>query len=420
MEDRWNEFAGFLEKFSGLFWELELKRSRITFLNDTELEVLGVDTGRFLKDPILREKLIHEDDKAKFERFLSCMKENRDASCTFRVSSGSDEWRWLRIVGSPAVSNGGYYYGVLLDVHDSIEEAVNAEKKNELDSFSIEMFDFPVLLADFKTKKILSANSAARMVFKTEHEEVTKLEMEDILSIQSFHNINDILESVSSKGSWNGQVYYKRKPDEVFTAKSKFRLIYCNGRWIIRLSIIDIQDFLKDGALDQKVEESELARYSEELAQRIKSLDDPDEFLDVMLNNQPDGVGYEAIIFSDVYSKKNKVVVYHAGDIFSTLKQGESFAYIGTIAQDMNHFRLEHLIVDDTLDSIKSIDWALFIPKGVRSYFAKAFYIRGVVRSVMILCSSRPNAYHSDNLPFYKALYKPFEVGTKCWRKSKR
>jgi hypothetical protein len=69
------------------------------------------------------------------------------------------------------------------------------------------------------------------------------------------------------------------------------------------------------------------------------------------------------------------------------MEPGEMYSYEGTIAQDIERFKLDYLIVDDTLDSIKAIDWALFIPKGIRSYFARPFYGRGALRAVMILCS---------------------------------
>ena len=66
--------------------------------------------------------------------------------------------------------------------------------------------------------------------------------------------------------------------------------------------------------------------------------------------------------------------MYGAGPAFRELRWGAEHAYEGTIAQDIERFGLRSLTVEDTLDSIKSIDWVLFAPHGIRSYFAKPFY----------------------------------------------
>ena len=94
------------------------------------------------------------------------------------------------------------------------------------------------------------------------------------------------------------------------------------------------------------------------------------------------------------------------------------YSYEGTIAQDIERFKLDYLIVDDTIDSIKSIDWALFIPQGIRSYFAKPFYRRGVLKAVMILCSLKPNAFNSEGMDEYAILFEPFRSAIQAWRTS--
>ena len=46
----------------------------------------------------------------------------------------------------------------------------------------------------------------------------------------------------------------------------------------------------------------------------------------------------------------------HPRDCFNGLPWGSTYAYEGTIAQDIERFGLSSLVVEDTLDSIKSIN----------------------------------------------------------------
>ena len=67
-------------------------------------------------------------------------------------------------------------------------------------------------------------------------------------------------------------------------------------------------------------------------------------------------------------------------------------------------FDLEHIIVEDTAKSIKPIDWALFIPKGIRSYLALPFFIDGILREVVIFCSTSPHAFSENAIAPYAGL----------------
>ena len=74
--------------------------------------------------------------------------------------------------------------------------------------------------------------------------------------------------------------------------------------------------------------------------------------------------------------------------------------------------------MEDTLDSIKSIDWAMFIPCGVRSYFAKPFYSDEGLHAVLIFAFSRPSPGGISET-FFRPLYEPFARLVACWRASK-
>ena len=91
-------------------------------------------------------------------------------------------------------------------------------------------------------------------------------------------------------------------------------------------------------------------------------------------------------------------------------------AYEGTIAQDVERFGLHSLMVEDTLDSVKSIDWALFAPQGVRSYFAKPFYSEHGLRAVLILTSRKANAFDASAETAYADVVRAFGALARRWR----
>lgn len=115
----------------------------------------------------------------------------------------------------------------------------------------------------------------------------------------------------------------------------------------------------------------------------------------------------DGLLFSDVQIPKNKVDVYYSGKAFEGAVQGEVFPLKGTIAQDIERYHLKFLIVDDTLDSIKPIDWALFVPWGIRSYYAKPYYDRGVLRSVVIICSKKTAMFKDKLIDSYDEILEP-------------
>ncbi|MCG8509672.1 MAG: hypothetical protein MI741_10645 [Rhodospirillales bacterium] len=130
------------------------------------------------------------------------------------------------------------------------------------------------------------------------------------------------------------------------------------------------------------------------------------------------GPAFEGILFSDIFKRKKKVVVYGHGLPFEGMEQGKVFPYEGTIAETILNLDLDYLVVDDTLDSIKAIDWALFLPAGIRSYFAMPFFRGKTLHSVLILCSTSPNGFPEDRIGEFEPLFAPFEKGVNRWRRA--
>ncbi len=139
--------------------------------------------------------------------------------------------------------------------------------------------------------------------------------------------------------------------------------------------------------------------------------------LELLYRNQV-GPSFEGILFSDIVQRKHEVVVYSYGQPFESMEQAKVFSYEGTIAETVMTFGLDYLIVDDTFDSIKAIDWALFIPTGVRSYFAKPFFQGKGLHSVLILCSTAPRRFPEARIDEFEPLYAPFSEAVRRWRRA--
>ena len=158
----------------------------------------------------------------------------------------------------------------------------------------------------------------------------------------------------------------------------------------------------------------------ERLKRKISRLVDINEIMETCLATPLVSEQYEAILFSDVQVRKNLVAVYGAGSPFEGMQQAETFSYKGTIAEDINRYSLDYLVVDDTQDSIKPIDWALFVPRGIRSYFAMPFYSRGVLRTVLILCSTEPARFATKEPEMFIAMLTTINEAVKAWRRHLR
>lgn len=125
----------------------------------------------------------------------------------------------------------------------------------------------------------------------------------------------------------------------------------------------------------------------------------------------------DGALFSVVHGNASKVIVYYSGKAFEGVAQGEIFPYKGTIAQDIEHYSHDHLIVDNTMDSIKPIDWALFVPRGIRSYYAKPYYLDGVMTSVVIVCSKKSANFKGKSVDAYDDIFDPFVELARTWRR---
>ncbi len=255
---------------------------------------------------------------------------------------------------------------------------------------------YPVFVLSLSLKQIVTCNKAASDLFSG----ISKRKF-NLRSIAPGNLEQPLMEAshfALQNKVWAGTLVLKSGSGGFLS--SKVRISPCaSGSDIVRIALLNIPEAPSEHLCRQPVVENIPFSLREEL-QKLLS----------MCN------GVDGLMFSDIQSSRGRVEVYGVGEIFSSLPWGDGHAYEGTIAQDIERFGLESLTVEDTLDSIKSIDWAMFIPCGVRSYFALPFYNAEGLHAVLILASKTAGAFGRESEYQYSFLIDPFAKAIAQWR----
>jgi len=422
-----DDLFNFIEDFPALLWRIDIIHNKIEYLNNYQITGLGNQSGLILQNINFSQKIIIKEDMHLFSQFLRAVRRGETAATIFRIKNKNEGVTWIKLTGTVARENPRYYLGYMLDISDTVgivQDIIESETDAEV---MIEQIEHPVILIDTYDKTILEHNSAARKLFCYSKKTFSKLTFFDLFHSSAKNHINQIYDETIFKKKWQGNLPFQRSKKEPFKADVVIRNLYLKGVRIFQLSIhgVDLDEKKFQAMTETNRKTSKHLdivhrNYVAQLMEKLKHESDMPAILQTLLDNQYGHMNFDFIIYSDVYKKKNKVAVYAASKFPNTMKQGETFSYEGTIAQNIDRYMLEHLIVEDTFSSIKAIDWALFVPQGLRSYFAKPFYDRKVMRTVLVLCSTKKNMFFEENLPDYELMYDPFLMGLTNWRKAKR
>lgn len=422
----YKELLAFINAFPALLWRIDLVNNKIEYLNEYRLTPLDANSGLLLQNVAFRRRFVIEEDLYLLDNFMEAVRAGKTAATLFRLKPINDTIQWVKVTGVADKKNPRYYYGFMLDVTDTAGIVQSISESDAEKDAMIEFVDHPALLLDAHTKTVMAHNVASRDLFLYKPAQFSRLKFSDLCHKSVENHISRIIEEAVFEKKWEGRLLFQRKSRTVFAGDVAIRPYYFKGHLVLRVSIHHITT---DDESLKNISESHslLAKKTHPLRKQIDALSgkvgeekDIQKVLRILLDNQPADRQFDAIIYSDIYATRKKVVVYTAGKPFEPLPQGEVFPYEGTIAENIDRFKLEHLIVEDTFASIKAIDWALFVPHGIRSYFAKAFYERKLMRSVLILCSVNRNFFSNAGLDGYELYYEPFLKGLKNWRTAQK
>ena len=392
-------FSRWSEGFPGLLWTVEQSRSRVKLLHSWEISPLGENTARLLKDVQFRRRMVLKSDQPLLSEFWEMVGSRQPASVSFRLKQNPHVSYQLQ--GWPDPADPEQYFGLFMEA--MLPAAFVANGTAGTCQLALGRAQYPVLVFNLRQGEIVTCNEAAKELFGGATRGGEEFLLEDIAPAELGEALFEAASCALQSEVWAGTLMLRSGTGSVLG--SKVRISPCSSvEDIVRIALLNIPDTPAS---------CDLLPYVEELGPLgIFSLKDE---LKKMLASCP---GLGGLMFSDIQSTAGKVEIYGVGRLFEKLKWGVSYAYEGTIAQDIERFCLDSLTVEDTLDSIKSIDWAMFIPCGVRSYFAKPFYSAEGLLAVLIFASDTPGDTIMNEASF-RHLYEPFSRLTMRWRSLK-
>lgn len=378
-----------------LTWRADLMRNEITFLDERTVPGLEDQIPRLLQDSAGAAGVVAADDLALFGRFHEDMRQRLPVSEVFRVRGGDGVMRWLLILGAPDPEFTASYVGLVADCTGLANGILKRGSETGL-SEHVELFPNPVLMVDVASRRIIVANSAARDAFGTEPEKRI-CDLTDLLAGNSEAYLRDIYERLLFSLCWNGVLSLRLASGEFTPYMTRVRTYDRDGHRLLWLSM----------TLRQTPREIEVVRpapVAAVVARRLGRARSVRGLLDALLEGQPASRIADAVMLSRIFISRGIVRVTAVGKPLEAMGDDTTYPYAGSIAENIVLFDLESVLVEDTSKSIKPIDWALFIPHGIRSYFAVPFFQDGVLGHVVIFGSTRAHAFSSGNTAPYAAL----------------
>ena len=404
------DLYSYINAIPALFWTIDIVKNKIEYLNRYALPGLGENSTLIIKNPDFTYSIILEEDRYIFENFIKCIRERRPGLAVFRVKVYDGTIRWLKLVGNHDIYRSHHYVGYILEVTETADFIRSIDYSESGIINRINLFDNPVVLFNFPDKKLVACNSAFEKLFSVRYEPDSPVTLNDIVSDSLPDSLNSIYEDIIFSGRWKGELAFRKNGNTVFSSDTTIRPLYAEGRNLLWLSIYNIPDeMLPDGSFPFTTVSRELniqVIKKEILAAAKKG--NMLKMLGVLLEHQPYRDLADAVLYSDIHVDEGMVIVSGAGETFSALKPGISYPYEGTIAENIINYNLDYLIVDNTLESIKPIDWALFIPNGIKSYFAVPFYENNILKTVLIFCSLKTDSFNTEIISAYKPLFPVF------------
>jgi len=415
------ELRDALNVIPALFWRIELANNRIEYLNSYQMPGLGDDTNLFLQNVKFSRDVIVEEDYYLFESFINSVKERKQTLTIVRIKHQGPMIHWIKLVGSPDPYRSNFYMGYMLDVSATVDIIRHIDKRGEGVADRIQLFDNPVVVCDFAKRSVRAANDAACEFFDRTREGMQTLQLENLFSKDFLRYQHSIYEDIIFQERWSGEMIIQVKGEVEYSADVGIRPLMFEGENLLWVSFYDISEQKGEGYVKEEfLSDDESYRIkSPEISAELEAIGakgNLPDILSMLITYQPVPGLAESILYSDIHQEKNLVNVYGFGPSFENLSSGEPFPYEGTIAENIIKYNLDQIIVEDTAKSIKPIDWALFLPRGVRSYYAYPFYDEDELRTVLIFCSEKPNVFSSENVTSYHSLFPYFLKGLESWK----
>ncbi len=377
-----------------VIWRADLVKNEITFLNDHVIPGLEDGITSLLQDPSGAERILADEDLSVFIRFQEHLRQRRPVSEVFRARGRDGFMRWLYIFGTPDPELTFCYLGMLADCTGLANGILKRGSETSL-SDHVALFSNPVFMVDVGSHRIVAANRAAQATLGIDPDS-DGTDFAAFLAGNSDAYLRDIYERLLFDRSWNGLLSFRAADHSTLNCLARVRAYDRDGNNLLWFSLIprlpEREERVAvpaeiDPAIDRKLAGAKTLR----------------DLLRVLLESQPGKARADAAMLSQIFISEGHVIVTGVGEPFEKLAENKH-PYQGSIAENIVLYDLDQVIVEDTAKSIKPIDWALFIPLGIRSYFAVPCFRDSILRDVVIFCSTSPNAFSEEDLGPYRDL----------------
>ncbi|HOP63089.1 MAG TPA: PAS domain-containing protein [Spirochaetota bacterium] len=409
-KNSFEDIYSYINAIPALFWSIDVVKNRIEYLNKYALPGLGENSTLIIKNPDFTYSIILDEDRHIFEKFIKNIRERKVGLAVFRIKLYDGTIKWLKIAGNQDIYRSNYYVGYIMDITETAVFIKSIDNSDSRIIKRINLFDNPVALFVFDDKKMFACNDAFREMFAISPESLQYSFLKDYISENSLKYLDHIYEEIIFSGRWRGELTFKTMPDNDFLSDTSIRPLHVEGKNLLWVSVYNIPERRSEAdytSLPEKITDIDLKKINRDALSAAKKKDII-RLLEIILENQPIHGLANAILYSDIHVDEGKVFVWGAGEAFRTLTPGYTYPFEGTIAENILNYNLPHIIVENTFESIKPVDWAIFIPNGIKSYFAKPFYNDNKLVTVLIFCSTELSVFNEKNIGTYDSIYPVF------------
>lgn len=387
-----SRFLQWRKAFPGLLWSICQRESRLEVF--TRWRDAGFDAQQFLKNAAFRKQAVIEQDYPLLVEFWDMIHAGRPAAAIFRLKYEN--------VRNPLILQGwpesrDVYSGFLKEAF--LPGGYTSACYDAQLQMCVGDADYPVFTVDLKKQKLGDANSAARVLFGGEEQAERALVLDDVVPQSLWKNFFVAAEKATAHDAWSGKLLLGNGERGLFSAHVRLTSWGEPGNKMVRAALVNVDARPVEPERDNAF--TLCMKGLRPALEGLYSLCKP---------------GVDGLMLSHIQMGNGRVAVYGVGPVFDGLEWGTLHAYEGTIAQDIQRYGLSSLIVENTLDSVKSIDWALFAPLGVRSYFARPFYLEHGLHAVLILAGKRKRAFGADAESLYADVAAAFGRLVSSWK----
>eukprot|EP00831_Metopus_contortus_P082330 TRINITY_DN8876_c0_g1_i4.p2 TRINITY_DN8876_c0_g1~~TRINITY_DN8876_c0_g1_i4.p2 ORF type:complete len:426 (+),score=96.39 TRINITY_DN8876_c0_g1_i4:3184-4461(+) len=396
--------SSYLELLPGIVWRIDIVGNEITFLNKYAASPEGEKVGAILQNIHLAHEVIVEEDREVFQHSHELILRRRSTVCSFRVRQENGPVKWFKLVSMPDPVLQTSSIGMLMDITASVNDILASADRPKL-STKLDMVDDPVLLVRFVDRSIYLANGAAKQLLGYDDKELASFSLQDLFRDNPDTDLYQVYEGLIFSDHWNGDLRVTDSMGRIHRCSARVQAIARNEENLLWIILSHRNDCGACKGVPVRGNETASAEFSSQAMRRCSSVR---SLLNALLKAVPAGAPTSAVLLSRIFIKKNAVMVTGVGKPFENDPEDFAHPYEGSIAESIVRFGQSNHVVVQTSKSIKAIDWALFIPRGIRSYYAQPFFIDGVLEYVLIFCSTKPDSYDPDSSAPLLALHQEF------------